>query len=254
MPEAYVRFTDVHKAFGPKKVLQGISLDVLPGETMVVLGGSGSGKSVLIRHIIGLHKPDAGRVEVDGEDIGEHDERSLVPVRKKVAMLFQGGALFDSMNVFENISYGLREHTALPQEEIAAIVRAKLSLVGLQGVEELMPSELSGGMKKRVALARSIAMDPECILYDEPTTGLDPVTAGAINDLIRDLQARLGVTSVVVTHDIDSAFFVGDRIGYLFEGRMYFVGTVEEARASDEPRLRHFLSGGRSERSDERSR
>jgi phospholipid/cholesterol/gamma-HCH transport system ATP-binding protein len=247
MPEAYVRFTDVHKSFGDKKVLQGISFDILPGETMVVLGGSGSGKSVLIRHIIGLHKPDSGRVEVDGDDVSDYDERRLTPVRKKVAMLFQAGALFDSMNVFDNVSYGLREHTDMSNEEIGAIVRTKLSLVGLEDVEDLMPSELSGGMKKRVALARSIAMDPECILYDEPTTGLDPVTASAINDLIRDLQARLKVTSVVVTHDIDSAFFVGDRISYLFEGRMYFVGTVDEARASTEPRLRHFLSGGRSE-------
>lgn len=245
MSEAYIRFTDVHKSFGDKKVLQGVSFDILPGETMVVLGGSGSGKSVLIRHVIGLHKPDSGRVEVAGEDVVEFDERRLIPVRKKVAMLFQGGALFDSMNVFDNISYGLSEHTSMSNEEIRAIVRTKLSLVGLEGVEDLMPSELSGGMKKRVALARSIAMDPRCILYDEPTTGLDPVSANAINDLIRDLQARLQVTSVVVTHDIDNAFFVGDRISYLFAGRMHFVGTVDEARASTEPRLRHFLSGGR---------
>ena len=245
MSKAYIRFTDVHKSFGDKKVLQGVSFDIVPGETMVVLGGSGSGKSVLIRHIIGLHKPDSGRVEVDGEDIVEYDERRLIPIRTKIAMLFQGGALFDSMNVFDNISYGLFEHTSMSYEEISAIVRTKLSLVGLEGVEDLMPSELSGGMKKRVALARSIAMDPRCILYDEPTTGLDPVMASAINDLIRDLQARLQVTSVVVTHDIDSALFVGDRISYLFAGRMHFVGTMDEARASTEPRLRHFLSGGR---------
>jgi len=246
MPESYVRFVDVHKSFGDKKVLQGITFDIHPGETMVVLGGSGSGKSVLIRHIIGLHKPDSGDVEVDGESVIDYDERRLIPIRKKVAMLFQGGALFDSMSVLENVGYGLREHTNLSDEEIASIVREKLTLVGLEGVENLMPSELSGGMKKRVALARSIAMDPECILYDEPTTGLDPVSASAINDLIRDLQAHLNVTSVVVTHDIDSAFFVGDRISYLFEGRMYFVGTVDEARSSAEPRLRYFLSGGRS--------
>jgi len=251
MSEAYVRFTDVHKSFGDKKVLQGISFDIHPGETMVVLGGSGSGKSVLIRHIIGLHKPDSGSVEVDGETVVDYDERRLIPIRKKVAMLFQGGALFDSMSVLDNVGYGLREHTDMSNEEIGAIVRSKLALVGLQGVEDLMPSELSGGMKKRVALARSIAMDPECILYDEPTTGLDPVSARAINDLIRDLQARLKVTSVVVTHDIDSALLVGDRVSYLFEGRMYFVGTVDEARASTEPRLRHFLSGGRSGAIDE---
>jgi len=245
MDEAFVRFEDVHKSFGTKKVLQGITFDIRRGETMVVLGGSGSGKSVLIRHIIGLHRPDRGRVVVDGEEIVGYDEEQLIPVRKKVAMLFQSGALFDSMSVLENVAYGLREHTDLPEDAIRETVRAKLQLVELEGVEDLMPSELSGGMRKRVALARSISMDPRCILYDEPTTGLDPVTARTIQDLIRNLQSRLQVTSVVVTHDIESAFLVGDRIGYLYEGAMDFVGTVEEARASREPRLRHFLSGGR---------
>ena len=245
MEETFVRFEDVHKAFGPKRVLEGISFEIRRGETMVVLGGSGSGKSVLIRHIIGLHRPDGGRVFVDGEDIVDYDDDQLVPVRKKVAMLFQGGALFDSMSVADNIAYGLREHTDLGEKQIMEIVGSKLALVGLEGAEALMPAELSGGMKKRAALARSIAMEPQCILYDEPTTGLDPVTANTINRLIRDMQQRLEVTSVVVTHDIESAFFVGDRIGYLFEGRMHFVGTVDEARASTEPRLRRFLSGGR---------
>ncbi len=249
MEPIFVRFEDVHKAFGAKKVLEGVSIDIRRGETMVVLGGSGSGKSVLLRHIIGLHRPDKGRVVVDGEDIVGMDEEDLVPIRKKVAMLFQGGALFDSMTVAENVGYGLHEHTDLEDAEIDGIVRHKLGLVELEeGVETLMPSELSGGMRKRVALARSIAMDPQCILYDEPTTGLDPVIANAINDLIRGLQERLKVTSVVVTHDIQSAFFVGDRIAFLHEGRMLFVGTVAEARGSAEPRLRHFLSGGRTER------
>lgn len=245
MGDIFVRFEDVHKSFGEKKVLGGISFDILRGETMVVLGGSGSGKSVLIRHIIGLHRPDRGHVFVDGEDIVDYDEEDLIPVRQKVAMLFQGSALFDSMNVLENVAYGLREHTDLDEGRIREIVRAKLALVGLEGVEDLMPAELSGGMKKRVALARSIAMDPRCILYDEPTTGLDPVTANTINELIRDLQRRIQVTSVVVTHDIASAFLVGDRIAYLYEGRMHFVGTVDEVKISREPRLRHFLSGGR---------
>jgi phospholipid/cholesterol/gamma-HCH transport system ATP-binding protein len=244
MDDVFVRFEEVHKAFGAKKVLQGISFDIRRGETMVVLGGSGSGKSVLIRHIIGLHRPDRGRVIVDGEDVVEYDEDHLIPVRKKVAMLFQGGALFDSMNVRENVAYGLREHTDLDETAIRDRVRAKLAMVGLEGVEDLMPSELSGGMKKRVALARSISMDPQCILYDEPTTGLDPVTANTINALIRGLQRQIHVTSVVVTHDIQSAFFVGDRIAYLYEGHMHFVGTVDEARASKEPRLRNFLTGG----------
>ena len=247
MGAAFIRFVDVHQGFGAKKVLQGITFDILQGETMVVLGGSGSGKSVLLRHIIGLHRPDRGQVLVDGQDIVGYDEEQLVPVRKKVAMLFQGGALFDSMTVEENVGYGLREHTDLSDEAIEAAVRAKLALVELEGVERLMPSELSGGMRKRVALARSIAMDPQGILYDEPTTGLDPVTANTINDLIRNMQARLHVTSVVVTHDIQSAFLVGDRIAFLHEGRMLFVGTVDEARRSREATLRHFLSGGRDE-------
>ena len=247
MSEAYITFADVHKSFSGKKVLQGITFEIRRGETMVVLGGSGSGKSVLIRHIIGLHRPDTGKVLVDGNDIGRLGERQLVPVRKKVAMLFQGGALFDSMNVFENVAYGLREHTDLATPAIRSIVDAKLKLVGMEEVGRLMPSELSGGMKKRVALARSISMDPECILYDEPTTGLDPVTAQTINDLVRDLQVRLKVTSVVVTHDIQSAFFLGDRISYLYDGKMHFVGTVDEARNCEEPRLRYFLNGGRSD-------
>lgn len=247
MSDAFVTLDDVHKAFGEKRVLDGISFDIRRGETMVVLGGSGSGKSVLIRHIIGLYRPDRGHVLIDGEDIIAYDEEELIPIRKKVAMLFQGGALFDSMNVQDNVAYGLREHTDMEEGAIREVVRQKLALVGLEGVEEVMPSELSGGMKKRVALARSISMDPRCILYDEPTTGLDPVTANTINQLIRDLQRRLLVTSVVVTHDISSAFLVGDRIAYLFEGRMDFVGTVDEARTSREPRLRHFLGGGRDD-------
>jgi phospholipid/cholesterol/gamma-HCH transport system ATP-binding protein len=248
MDAPFIRFVEVHKAFGSKPVLRGITLDIRRGETLVVLGGSGSGKSVLLRHIIGLHKPDKGQVIVDGENIVAYDEEELIPVRKKVAMLFQAGALFDSMTVAENVGYGLREHTDLSEEAIAAKVREKLGMVELPGVEDVMPSELSGGMRKRVALARSISMDPSCILYDEPTTGLDPVTAGTINDLIRSMQARLRVTSVVVTHDIGSAFFVGDRVAFLFEGRMDFVGTIDEARNASTPTLRTFLSGGREGR------
>jgi len=244
MDAPFVRFEEVHKSFGPKQVLRGITFDIRAGETMVVLGGSGSGKSVLLRHIIGLHRPDRGRVLVEGEDIVDYDEDDLVPVRKKIGMLFQGGALFDSMSVADNVGYGLREHTDLGEEKIREVVREKLALVELEGVEDVMPSELSGGMRKRVALARSIAMEPRGILYDEPTTGLDPVTAGTINDLMRSMQERLRVTSVVVTHDIDSALYVGDRIAFLFEGRMLFVGSVDEARQSPEPELQRFLSGG----------
>ena len=246
-PEAFFRMEGLHKSFGGKDVLRGIDLPIRRGETMVILGASGSGKSVLLRHIIGLHKPDAGRVWVEEEEITCLPEDHLKDVRKKVAMLFQGGALFDSMNVFDNVAFSLREHTRMTKDEIRARVSEKLRLVELgdESVQSLMTVDLSGGMRKRVALARAIALEPRAILYDEPTTGLDPVTANHINRLVRGMQSRLGVTSVVVTHDIESAFYVGDRIAFLQEGKMGFVGTVEEAQASREPALRNFLSGGR---------
>ena len=244
MGAPFIGYEDLHKSFGAKAVLRGVSLEVREGETMVILGGSGSGKSVLLRHTIGLLSPDRGRVTVDGTDVTGLAEEELVPVRKKVGMLFQGGALFDSMDVFENVAYALREHTDLSEEEIASRVREKLELVELDpGVEGLMPSDLSGGMRKRVALARSIALEPRGILYDEPTTGLDPITAHAINVMIRSLQRTLNVTSVVVTHDIASAWEVGDRIAFLDEGKMAFVGTLEGARKAAHPRLRAFLAG-----------
>ncbi|HXV75409.1 MAG TPA: ATP-binding cassette domain-containing protein, partial [Candidatus Polarisedimenticolaceae bacterium] len=213
-------------------------------ETVVVLGGSGSGKSVLLRHTIGLHHPDGGEVWVDGERIDHYDEEQLIVPRKKVGMLFQAGALFDSMNVHDNVAYALREHTDWDEGKIGERVREVLGLVELDGVDELMPSDLSGGMRKRVALARAIALSPRGILYDEPTTGLDPITANTINHLIRSLQERLGVTSIVVTHDIHSAFTVGDRIAFLREGKILFDGTVEQARSTTEPTLRNFLEGG----------
>ncbi len=244
MAEPFILYRDLHKAFGDKKVLRGVDLGIPRGETVVVLGGSGSGKSVLIKHTIGLHAPDAGQVIVDGLDITGLDEEQLRKPRKKVGMLFQGGALFDSMTVFDNVAFALREHTDWSDEKIAARVREVLGYVDLEDVEELMPADLSGGMRKRVALARAIALAPRGILYDEPTTGLDPITANAINRLIRSLQQRLGVTSIVVTHDIQSAFTVGDRIAFLHEGRIRFDGTVDEARQADEPLLRRFLQGG----------
>ena len=240
----FIVFKDLFKSFGRKEVLQGVNLRVRKGETVVILGGSGSGKSVLIRHTIGLHRPDSGEVWVDGTEISGFSEDDLMPVRKKVGMLFQGGALFDSMDVFENVAFALREHSKMSEDQIADRVREVLGLVELEGVEKLAPSDLSGGMRKRVALARAIALSPEGILYDEPTTGLDPITAGAINDLIRSLQSALNVTSVVVTHDIKSAFTVGDRIAFLFEGQMKFVGSVEEAKRSPDPQLREFLQLG----------
>jgi phospholipid/cholesterol/gamma-HCH transport system ATP-binding protein len=244
--DPFIEYREVHKSFGDKRVLQGVSLGVRRGETVVVLGGSGSGKSVLLKHTIGLMKPDAGRVRVDGEDITDYDEAQLIGVRKKVGMLFQGGALFDSMTVFENVAFALREHLDVDEEELRRRVIEKLALVEMEGSEGLMPSDLSGGMRKRVALARSIAMEPAAILYDEPTTGLDPVTASTINQMIRNLQRALSVTSVVVTHDIQSTLAVADRIAFLFEGVLSFVGSVDEALRSDDERLQRFLAAGGS--------
>ena len=244
MSAPFLRFVDVHKRFGQKVVLQGVDLDVESGETCVVLGGSGSGKSVLLRHAVGLHRPDRGEVWVDGTEISGLEEEELLETRKKVGMLFQSGALFDSMTVRENVGFALDEHTDWDDDKILARVEETLGLVELSGVLDLMPADLSGGMKKRVALARAIALAPQAILYDEPTTGLDPITANTINHLIRSLQRRLGVTSIVVTHDIHSAFTVGDRIAFLHEGVIHFDGTVEEAKTSPSPLLRNFLQGG----------
>lgn len=244
MPDSFLEFHDVHKSFDGHAVLCGVDLTVGRGETVVVLGGSGSGKSVLLRHAIGLHLPDRGRIEVDGVNLTGLDEDGLLETRKKVGMLFQMGALFDSMNVAENVGFALGEHTDWDADRVADRVREVLGLVELDGIEELMPSDLSGGMRKRVALARAIALAPRAILYDEPTTGLDPVTAETINDLIRSLQGRLGVTSIVVTHDIHSAFRVGDRIAFLDGGTIRFDGGVAEARKTDDPLLRRFLKGG----------
>ena len=242
--EAFIRYVDLYKSFGGKRVLEGVNLSVRRGETVVVLGGSGSGKSVLLRHTIGLHQADSGDVWVDGECITGYGEERLIDTRKKVGMLFQAGALFDSMSVEDNVAYALREHTDWSPERIAERVREVLALVELDDVEGLMPADLSGGMRKRVALARAIALAPRGILYDEPTTGLDPVTANTINHLIRSLQKRLGVTSIVVTHDIHSAFTVADRVAFLREGSIRFDGSVEEAKTSSEPMLRAFLRGG----------
>jgi phospholipid/cholesterol/gamma-HCH transport system ATP-binding protein len=239
--DLFVEFRDVNKAYGNKQVLRGADLKVYRGEVLVILGGSGSGKSVTLRHMLGLEAPDSGRVIVEDEDITDHPEEELYRVRKKFGMLFQSGALFDSMNVFENIAFPLREHAEMSEEEIARAVKEKLGLVNLPNTENLMPVDLSGGMRKRVGLARSIVLDPKMILYDEPTTGLDPITSQKINELIIDLQSKLNVTSVVVTHDIQSAFSVGDRIAFLNKGVFEWVGTMEEARTSEHPVLREFL-------------
>jgi phospholipid/cholesterol/gamma-HCH transport system ATP-binding protein len=239
--DLFVEFRNVDKAYGSKQVLRGANLKVFRGEVLVILGGSGSGKSVTLRHMLGLEAPDSGRVIVEDEDITDHPEEELYRVRKKFGMLFQSGALFDSMTVFENIAFPLREHAEMSEDEIARAVREKLGLVNLPNTENLMPVDLSGGMRKRVGLARSIVLDPKMILYDEPTTGLDPITSQKINELIIDLQSKLNVTSVVVTHDIQSAFSVGDRIAFLNKGVFEWVGTMEEARNADHAGLREFL-------------
>lgn len=239
--DVFVEFRDVHKAYGRKKVLRGVDLQVHRGEVLVILGGSGTGKSVTLRHMLGLEAPDSGRVIVDGEDITDLPEEQLYRVRKKFGMLFQSGGLFDSMDVFGNIAFPLREHTETEEDDLRTIVKEKLDLVDLPGTERLMPVDLSGGMRKRVGLARAIVLNPQMILYDEPTTGLDPITADRINQLIVSLQQKLSITSVVVTHDIQSAFSVGDRIAFLNNGVFEWIGTMEEARSTEHPTLREFL-------------
>jgi len=242
--EVVIALNAVEKHFGANRVLRGVDLSIRDGETFTILGGSGSGKSVCLKHMIGLLRPDAGRVTVFGTDITGLSERKLVPIRTGASMIFQSAALFDSLSVYENVAYPLREHHRWPEERIRDRVQECLAAVGLEGVDARLPAELSGGMRKRVGVARGIALEPRVILYDEPTTGLDPITANTINQLIRSLQRRLGVTSIVVTHDIHSAFTVGDRIAFLYDGKIRFAGTVEEARKGEEPLLRNFLQGG----------
>jgi len=238
-----IEINGIEKRFGPTSVLRGVDLEIPTGQSVVILGRSGCGKSVLLKHIIGLLKPDAGSVRVDGVEVGRLRYNELAELRKRFGMLFQMAALFDSMTVGENIGLALREHGKLPREEIAAIVAEKLSLVGLRGIETKRPSQLSGGMRKRVGLARAIAMDPDYILYDEPTTGLDPVTAQQINVLIRSLQEKLNITSIVVTHDMNSATYVGDRLCLLYDGRIRFDGSPEAIRRSADPVVKQFIHG-----------
>ena len=241
--EVIIELKDVYKKFGDRQILSGVSLQVYKGETLVIMGGSGCGKSTCLRHMTGAIKPDSGKVYMRGQDIGDLDENGLDALRKKFGILFQSGALFDSLNVKENVCMPLREHTKLDEGIMNIMIKMKLELVGLRGFEELMPAQLSGGMKKRVGLARAISMDPEIIFYDEPTTGLDPIMAGVIDKLILDLSKKLSITSVVVTHDMNSVFRIADRIAMLHEGRILQVGTKEEIKNTTNPMVKQFVEG-----------
>ena len=234
---------DLTKSFGSKQVLRGVSLKVNAGETLVVLGRSGCGKSVILKHMIGLMHPDSGEVLVEGEPIAGLPERKLGRVRAKVGMLFQSAALFDSMSVEQNLAFPLLEQGIRDMNEIDERVAQALEMVDLAGEQRRMPADLSGGMRKRVGLARTIVGRPRSVLYDEPTTGLDPITTDSINHLIRRLQKRLGVTSIVVTHDMKTAFHCADRVAFLHEGLLHFLGTVDELRASPDSVIQDFIEG-----------
>jgi phospholipid/cholesterol/gamma-HCH transport system ATP-binding protein len=240
--EPIIEFKGVWKRYSGREVLAGLNLDIRRGEVLCVLGPSGTGKSVMLRHINGLTRPDEGEVIVFGQSMGVLEEEEMAPIRRRTAMLFQGGALFDSMNVGENIAFPIREHfPEKPGNEVDALVAEKLRHVGLPGVQLKMPSELSGGMRKRVALARSIALEPEVILYDEPTTGLDPVSAEKISELIVDINVRLQTTSVVVTHDVVVARTVADRLVFLHQGKVQFIGDFASASRSEHPLLQEYF-------------
>ena len=243
MSNIIIEFKNVYKSFNGILVHNGINLSILEGEIISLLGGSGSGKSVLLKELIGLMKPDKGDILVLDNNVTQMNEEALIALREHIGMLFQGAALFDSLTVFENIAYPLREHLKLTEKEIQERVADKLHLVDLSGIEKKMPDELSGGMKKRVGLARAIATEPKTILYDEPTTGLDPMTAQRINDLIIELQRKLGITTIVVTHDLHCVKTVSDRIAMLHEGKIVAVGTWEELVTSNIQVVQDFISG-----------
>ena len=238
-----IEIIDLHKSFGSHWVLGGVNLKVETGETMVIIGRSGCGKSVLLKHIMGIMQPDSGKILIDGVNVFGVGKDEINHFRMQIGMLFQGAALFDSLAVRENVGFSLYEHTHLSSDEIDRRVKEKLRLVGLSGIEDLMPSELSGGMKKRVGLARAICTEPKIVLYDEPTTGLDPIMADAINDLILRMQKRLRITSIVVTHDMTSAYKVGTRIAMLYNGKIVGMGAPDEIRNSTDPLIRQFITG-----------
>jgi phospholipid/cholesterol/gamma-HCH transport system ATP-binding protein len=241
--EVVIRVTNLHKIFGDRHILRGVNVEVRRGETLVIMGGSGCGKSTLLRHLIGVLDPDEGTVEIFGQDLSLLSEEGLNAVRKRFGILFQSGALYNSMTVGENVALPLREHTALDEEIIEIMVKMKLEMVGLREFESYTPSQLSGGMRKRVALARAITLDPEIVFYDEPTTGLDPIVTGVIDKLINDFKRGMGITSVVVTHDMGSAFRVADRMVMLYDGRVVACGTPDEIRGSKEEVVQQFIRG-----------
>lgn len=238
-----IKIVNLHKSFGRKKVLQGVNLQVDKRETMVIIGQSGSGKSVLLKLLIGILRPDSGQIFVDGTDISTLKEDALQATARKFGMLFQGAALFDSLTVGQNVAFGLERYTDYSEEKIAERVEESLARVGLREIEHLMPHQLSGGMKKRVGLARAIAYMPEIILYDEPSTGIDPIRADAINEMINMMKEEMGVTSVMITHDMVSSYKVADRIAMLYEGKIIEVGTPDEIRNSGSPVVQQFIHG-----------
>ncbi|MDP2273560.1 MAG: ABC transporter ATP-binding protein [Archangium sp.] len=245
--ETLISWKNVYKAFGPKRIFEGLDLEVRRGETLTIIGGSGTGKSVMLKCLIGLIYPDRGNILFEGGDVTTYGEKEIREVRKRVAMVFQGAALFDSLTVGENIAYPLREHLKeLSEAQIAERVAKNLKMVNLPGIELMRPSDLSGGMRKRVGLARAIAIEPEVILYDEPTTGLDPISTRVIDELIISMKKQLGCTSIVVTHDMDSAFRVSDRMAMLSKRKIVASGTVKEMQASTNPDVRAFFDARKS--------
>ena len=243
--EYAIECIDLYKSFGKNEIHKGINLQIVKGAITYIIGPSGTGKSVLLKQLCGLMQPTKGKVLVFGKDITKMKQSELTEMRKKFGILFQNAALFDSMNVFNNVAFPLVEHTKLPKKEIARIVKEKLRLVGLRDVEEKMPSELSGGMRKRVGLARAIALEPEIILYDEPTTGLDPIMCDAVDNLIKDTQKQLGITSIVISHDIESTLKIADYIAMLYDGKVVQYGTPEDFKTTDNPYVRQFFSASR---------
>jgi phospholipid/cholesterol/gamma-HCH transport system ATP-binding protein len=239
--EPVISLRNLRVSYGEREILHGISFDVVRGETLVILGGSGSGKSTLLRTLVGLEKPSAGEILIKGQDLAKTSAAEMDEIRRKIGMSFQGGALFGSMTVGENVALPLREHTKLEDSTIEIILRLKLQQVGLEGFEYYMPSQLSGGMKKRAAVARALAMDPEILFFDEPSAGLDPIIAAGIDELILELKRAFHMTIIVVTHELASAFFIADRMLLIDKGNIVALGTTEEMRSSTQPRVRQFL-------------